>query len=211
MKASARGYAILTEKLKPDMAVLEGGYAIESALPYINMGILMALAGIDYDNIVEPKYDKAQLTESREVVEKVDNMIRDLMSVWNIREKANLDKIFGPGEFYERKKSVYYDTDSFVEEQKEKVKRCSCCSGYIAIDSIASHGLLRSYHVYGLTIPFGVCSTCRQDAYELYESAKKNKDYRYVYLQDKSEDSYLSYGRSRNYELRTSGSGGGVF
>ncbi|RYD02436.1 hypothetical protein N752_24200 [Desulforamulus aquiferis] len=35
MLITAQGYAQLTEKLKPDLAVLEGGYAIETALPML--------------------------------------------------------------------------------------------------------------------------------------------------------------------------------
>ena len=56
MLISAQGYARLTEKLKPDLAVLEGGYAIETALPYVNLAILLALAGKDYTSVVEPGY-----------------------------------------------------------------------------------------------------------------------------------------------------------
>jgi acetoin utilization deacetylase AcuC-like enzyme len=46
MRFSAQGYAKLNEKLAPDMAVLEGGYAIQSALPYVNTGIILAMAGL---------------------------------------------------------------------------------------------------------------------------------------------------------------------
>jgi acetoin utilization deacetylase AcuC-like enzyme len=45
MNFSARGYAELTRLLKADIAVLEGGYSIEGALPYINTGIILAMAG----------------------------------------------------------------------------------------------------------------------------------------------------------------------
>ncbi len=45
MNFSAHGYAELTSRLKPHIAVLEGGYSIESALPYVNVGIILALAG----------------------------------------------------------------------------------------------------------------------------------------------------------------------
>lgn len=210
MRASARGYALLTEKLKPDMAVLEGGYAIESALPYINMGILMALAGIDYDNIVEPKYNEVLLRESKTTIDSVDEMIRDLRKIWKLRKSVKLDKIFGTEEFFEQKKSVFYDTDSFVEEQTERVKRCGNCSGYITIDSQASHGYLRSYNIYGITVPFGACLNCRREAYRSYETAKRSKSYRYVYMQDKPNDDYYSYRRSSNYELKTTGTGGGM-
>ncbi len=38
MRFSAQGYARLNELLKPDIAVLEGGYSIQGALPYVNPG-----------------------------------------------------------------------------------------------------------------------------------------------------------------------------
>ncbi|MEZ4550930.1 MAG: hypothetical protein R2874_10750 [Desulfobacterales bacterium] len=50
MHFSAQGYADLTALLKPDIAVLEGGYSIEGALPY-GIGIIRAMAGVDYSNV----------------------------------------------------------------------------------------------------------------------------------------------------------------
>ena len=55
MNFCAQGYAALTELLSPDIAVLEGGYSIEGALPYVNLGIILAMAGIDYSKIREPR------------------------------------------------------------------------------------------------------------------------------------------------------------
>ena len=37
---------------------MEGGYSIETALPYVNMGIIMAMAGLDYSNLYEPDYNE---------------------------------------------------------------------------------------------------------------------------------------------------------
>jgi len=66
MKVSAQGYARLNEKLKPDIAVLEGGYAVETALPYVNTGIILAMAGLDYSHVVEPDYDPERLRQTPE-------------------------------------------------------------------------------------------------------------------------------------------------
>ncbi|MGC8719601.1 MAG: histone deacetylase family protein, partial [Thermodesulforhabdaceae bacterium] len=54
MRFSAQGYAKLTQKISPHIAVLEGGYSIEGALPYVNVGIILALAGIDFSHVKEP-------------------------------------------------------------------------------------------------------------------------------------------------------------
>jgi len=65
MNFSARGYADLTAMLKPDIAVLEGGYSIEGALPYVNLGIVLAMAGVDYSRIKEPDYDPEGIARQR--------------------------------------------------------------------------------------------------------------------------------------------------
>ena len=57
MNFTAQGYAKLNHILSPDIAVLEGGYTIEGALPYMNLGIILAMAGLDYSNVHDPDYD----------------------------------------------------------------------------------------------------------------------------------------------------------
>jgi len=69
MKFTAQGYAKLNEKLNPDIAVLEGGYSLEGALPYINLGIILAMAGLDYSRIQEPDYDPEKLKQPAEITE----------------------------------------------------------------------------------------------------------------------------------------------
>jgi len=208
MKATAKGYAMLTEKLKPDMAVLEGGYAIESALPYVNMGIILALAGLDYSYVIEPGYTTEKAREDSEVVGQVQKMVEDLRKVWVKRDSINLDKIFGKGTYWSREKSIFYDTDSIIEKQIEEVRRCNDCAGVLTVDSQAAHGLLRSYHIYAVSIPIGACSTCREIALEKYERAKREEKYRYVYLQDKPNDAFITYRRSAKREVRLGKTGG---
>jgi len=64
MRFSAQGYAKLNEKLAPDMAVLEGGYAIQSALPYVNTGIILAMAGLDYSCVREPDFKPGMFVQA---------------------------------------------------------------------------------------------------------------------------------------------------
>ncbi len=45
MLFTARGYAELNRRLAPDIAVLEGGYSVETALPYINLALIMPWPG----------------------------------------------------------------------------------------------------------------------------------------------------------------------
>ena len=68
MNFSAQGYALLNEKLNPDIAVLEGGYSIQGALPYVNLGICLAMAGVDYSGVLEPNFDADVLRQSDNVI-----------------------------------------------------------------------------------------------------------------------------------------------
>ncbi|MCQ8894503.1 MAG: histone deacetylase [Methanolinea sp.] len=64
LAVTARGYAELVRKARQLagevcggrlVAVLEGGYSVEGGLPYTNLGIAAALAGLDLENIREPE------------------------------------------------------------------------------------------------------------------------------------------------------------
>ena len=69
MKLSAQGYAALNAALRPHIAVLEGGYAIRGALPYVNLGICLALAGLPATDIREPGWTPEATRQRPEVGE----------------------------------------------------------------------------------------------------------------------------------------------
>ena len=110
MHFSAQGYAELTSRLKPHIAVLEGGYSIESALPYMNVGIILALAGMDYSRITEPDYEPEKLRQKPDVSQKIEKVVEEAMKIWKegpeVREKnRSQDKMF------QRGRHIFYDTD----------------------------------------------------------------------------------------------------
>ena len=72
MRFSAQGYATLNDRLSPDIAVLEGGYSIEKALPYVNVGIILAMAGMDYSHVKEPDYDPLSIQESDDMLRRIE-------------------------------------------------------------------------------------------------------------------------------------------
>ena len=86
MNFSAQGYADLTAMLKPDIAVLEGGYSIEGALPYVNLGIVLAMAGVDYSRIKEPNYDPESIRQTPEVTAAIEKIGDIVLSIWQNRE-----------------------------------------------------------------------------------------------------------------------------
>ena len=54
---------------KSGYTVLEGGYSIEGALPYVNLGIILAMAGLDFSNVREPDYDEEALQQTKRTTE----------------------------------------------------------------------------------------------------------------------------------------------
>jgi hypothetical protein len=181
MNVTAQGYARLNDKLDPDIAILQGGYSIEGALPYINVGIILAMAGIDYSSIREPDYKEAITTQPAEITDQIDETIDYLLSKW--KEAAALDKQEKfTGDYYQTEREVFYDTDQIREEQQIKIKNCSACSGLISIITQASPDKYGTSKV--IIIPLAACSECKELGYEEYKRVSSAQLAR-IYLLDK--------------------------
>src|SRR5699024_6311829 len=111
-----------------DLAVLEGGYSIETALPYINLGIILAMAGLDYSHIEEPDYKKERLKQAKDITKKVQNISDKVYNRWKNRYNLKRKNLKGL-DYVERPLQVYYDTDGILENQIQNFKVCSKCSG----------------------------------------------------------------------------------
>lgn len=194
MRFTAKGYGLLTEKLKPDLVVLEGGYAVESALPYVNMAVILALAGQDYSKIIEPDLRADLIHERKEVLDHTDAVIERVWQLWQDAKNYDKEKLFGKGKFYSKKKSIFYDTDYISENQMEKVRICDKCGGWIGINTYLDRGPYKG-NSYCISIPLYACDKCRAEAEEEYQEKCKEKVYDNVYLQDKREDKYLLNGK----------------
>lgn len=185
MRFSAQGYARLTEILQPHIAVLEGGYSIEGALPYVNLGIILAMAGLDYSQVREPEYDAAALRQSDDISRYIKKLTKHIMDQWKERE-ALREKLIGASTWIERVKNIYYDTDGISERQVEKVRICNDCGGLVAIESTADTGNT----IFAVIVPVKGCQECRQQARDLYRQSKKG-EYRLVYFQDNDKELFL--------------------
>lgn len=191
---SSRGYAQLNDKLKPDLCVLEGGYSVETALPYINMGILMAMAGIDYSNLREPDYKPDYSREKprnmkiiREIVERqLDNYSRrEYMQAQALEQRD--------GKHYAYEDYIYYDTDQISENQAVQINLCPDCPGYTLIDSTGRYRTGSQKRVFCISIPIFACAHCQHTAQNLYkEMAENSAKFELIYLQDKSADIFAS-------------------
>lgn len=186
MNFSAQGYAALTSLLKPDIAVLEGGYSIEGALPYVNVGIILAMAGIDYSKVKEPNYDPDSIRQTPEITSYIKKLGEEILINWEQRGKIE-EKIRGAKELDERDRNIFYDTDSLHEKQKETIRVCSDCSGAIRIDSSSDRGS----HILAIHIPRKACRDCKGLGYKWYDTADA-REYDMIFLQDRTEDKYLT-------------------
>jgi acetoin utilization deacetylase AcuC-like enzyme len=188
MNVTAGGYAGITELLQPDIVVLEGGYSIEGALPYVNVGIILALAGLDYSAVREPDFPPKEAPKV--VKEAVQRTVGFLQEVWQKHAELDLDRIFGSGPTFKRRRRIYYDTDEIMELQQEEIRRCNDCSGFRVIISSADKYQGKGKRIGAVVIPWHVCKRCRCEAETAFERLKHQNELEYVYLQDVENDCY---------------------
>lgn len=183
MNFSAQGYATLNERLNPDIAVLEGGYSIQGALPYVNTGIILAMAGLDYSGVVEPDYHLGKWRQSERVTDQVRRIAEQVNERWLKREELS-KREYGDRLTVTRRRQVYYDTAGIMEIQVQEFKVCSECPGVNTVHSYNDRGASMA----GITIPRKACHACREEGYKLFEHAAATKK---SYLQDMSSDDYM--------------------
>ncbi|WP_035171969.1 histone deacetylase family protein [Caldanaerobius polysaccharolyticus] len=179
MAISAQGYAELNRRINPDIAVLEGGYSIEGALPYVNVGIMLAMAGLDFSGIREPDYSEEMSRQSRLEMDYIKRVCDEVYKKWSQRDVLRERYLQGK-KVVERQRRIYYDTDNIMEYQREKTWVCSC-SGLTCIESHAEGD-----KVYAVIIPRDACDRCYEAGIQEWEKARKV--YGAVYLQDKRND-----------------------
>jgi acetoin utilization deacetylase AcuC-like enzyme len=185
MNFSARGYATLNAQLKPDIAVLEGGYAVENALPYVNVGIIMAMAGMDTSFVKEPNYDRDYQNQPPEITRNIKQIVEQLRGLF--LEGGLKILPYEEGIIVERSRDVFYDTDGIHERQHEKIRCCRQCAGALAIASTSNLG----QHILAVQIPVEACVACRQVGLAWFEEGTRGA-FSHVYLQDRIRGVYES-------------------
>jgi acetoin utilization deacetylase AcuC-like enzyme len=185
MNFSAQGYATLTSRLKPDIAVLEGGYSIEGALPYVNVGIILALAGLDFSKVQEPDYHPGRIRQSADITHYIEKLAVTVGNHWKKSREAR-ESQRNTRQLAERQRSIFYDTDNILETQKERIRVCPDCGGALSIDSWTDTG----YHIYAVHIPRKACKACQEIGYQWYDEVQ-GPPYDRVFLQDRRQRQYL--------------------
>jgi acetoin utilization deacetylase AcuC-like enzyme len=189
MNFTAQGYAKLTEKLRPDIAVLEGGYAIQGALPYVNLGLCLALAGLDYSGVVEPGLDRLKLRQEDQVTDYIRSICSQVRGLYFDPPRSALKGEEFEG-WHSRHKDVYYDTDGISESQVESVQLCSDCAGTLKIETWSTVNPLSLC----VQIPCRACDRCHASGLRLFEEAQVKGAYRYMQLINRRDKDYRQLG-----------------
>ncbi len=184
MNFSAHGYAELTTLLKADIAVLEGGYSIEGALPYVNTGIVLAMAGLDYSHLSEPGYDPQRYRQSGETTQYIQRTGDKVLEIW--RQRRELARSIRSKEnSHRRSRNIFYDTDNIHESQNETIRICDHCGGALRIESSAN----RRKPILAVHIPVKACAACQDQGHQWFETADRER-FDHVYLQNRVDDTY---------------------
>lgn len=183
MNLTAQGYAQLTDLLQADIAVLEGGYSIQGALPYVNLGICLSMAGLDHSGVREPDFDAvkhAQRPEIQDYLAKLCDALPELYFNPPPASQACTDGQF-EGDRFVRLKNIYYDTDNISEAQTEELHLCNSCRGILKVVSRTT----KHPPCLGVEIPIDACPSCRQRGLQLFDEAQTGDGFRYSQLIDR--------------------------
>lgn len=195
MNVSARGYGKITELLKPDLAVLEGGYSIQGALPYVNLAIILALAGEDYSGIIEPQKANRRMIDLeilRKYLGQLKKEHQQVQPAWITRQEQFLPS----GDWFYLAHNIFYDTDMFEEQRQEYVRKCSNCPGTLLTLSQTDQSHTQAVLI---RIPFESCPVCEQAGYDLAETYQQTS--KSVLLQNQLRNEVRFWKDSREVNL----------
>ena len=163
MNVTAKGYAELVDLLQADIAVLEGGYSVQEALPYVNTGIILSMAGLDYSRVIEPNY--VEQHQSADVTRYIDDLILKWKDQWARLEEIARDELIGHKDSWVRDYSVYYDESGVQEERRETVRLYPDKIGWHSIESYGNYGPYAKQSVYAMFIPWQADDATREEAF----------------------------------------------
>lgn len=188
MQVTAKGYGQLAEKLNAHIAVLEGGYSIQDALPYVNTAIVLAMAGLDYSHVIEPNRREGDYKQRNDVTNYIDDIIGKWKMQWANRQKMQEKTLANLGDYWTNHRSIYYDETGISETQKEVIRLYKDSLGWHSIESSSHGGPFGYQQVYAMVIPRQASAQCRREARdEAYKQKKLGQCQKYVIL-DESQD-----------------------
>ncbi|MEF2231443.1 MAG: histone deacetylase, partial [Pseudodesulfovibrio sp.] len=171
-----------------------GGYSIQGALPYVNLGLCLSMAGVDYSHIREPNYNPELLRQDERTGAYIEELCRQLPRLYFDPPplKPGNDPRLGviSGDRFIRNRQIYYDTDGINEVQQETVVLCDKCRGLYKVESRADSGPL----CLGVEIPPDACPDCKSRGYRLVEDGQLKGNYRYIQLINRLDREYVRFG-----------------
>jgi hypothetical protein len=182
MKLTAQGYARMSEMINPDIAVLEGGYAIQGALPYTNLAIIMSMAGLDWTEVKEPMPAGGPPATRADTLDYVQKMA-DIIHKTRVKPAPNHSGSVLREGWWLREKRVFYDTHAVTqdssrdwptfinERRRESLKECPDCPGLLVVETASEVSPLRTF----LRLPANACPKCRALAEEKAAALEKAK------------------------------------
>ncbi len=182
MNFTAQGYAQLNQMLRPDICVLEGGYSIEGALPYTNLGIILAMAGLDTSHVREPDYAPEKFVQSAELNAHINRVCDAALNLFARREALRKEAL--NTSIHRSSRNIFYDTTGFVVQEEKEYHLCPRCPGY---SKTSTKGLSRQLQAF--TIPFNGCPACQQKARNAFAAIPKTS-HGHIVLQDRIADIY---------------------
>ncbi len=171
MRLSARGYGKLVEIINPHLSVLEGGYSIQGALPYVNLAVALSLAGMDYSRVIEPLWSEGKAHTDRKVLTYIDQLADVTLERFHAPQRIGHEYTLQNG-FWRRDRTVYYDTDGIREEQREELFDCPDCPGFLRIRTKADRGRWTSI----VELPRRACAACKGKAEDAYRQAVARRE-----------------------------------
>jgi len=183
MNFTAQGYARLNRMLSPDICVLEGGYSIEGALPYTNLGIVLAMAGLDTSHVKEPDYDPQNFIQPPEMNSYIEGLCKQARDVFDSR--IPLGQNLSKKPFETSTKRIFYDTTGFTVEETRIFHLCKQCPGYT---EITASGLNNDIHAF--SVPFNCCEKCHTRAKDNFHKSGSSSRRNITILQDRISDVY---------------------
>ncbi|MDR3175433.1 MAG: histone deacetylase [Desulfovibrio sp.] len=171
MRLSARGYAEMVRCINPDVAVLEGGYSIQGALPYVNLAVILALAGMDFSRVVEPAWRDDLAATSTECMDYIRRLRDSTLTTFERPGNAASGHRFENGWFV-RERDIYYDTDGIHEQQNERLRACENCPGLLLIRTRTHY----SDWSVCIHIPRSACPDCASAGEERKREAERKRE-----------------------------------
>ncbi|MDR1308763.1 MAG: histone deacetylase [Deltaproteobacteria bacterium] len=180
MKFTARGYAEMSALIDPDVAVLEGGYAIQGALPYTNLAIIMSMAGLDWRRVNEPAPRYGFPKTSPETLDYIERLAEAIHRRRRNPIPAQSGSVLRDG-WWERDRRIFSDTHavtrdlehswpSFLNERRhEALRDCPDCPGLLRIETSSEVFPKGGSYVW---LPHDPCPRCLALAEDIRKGAR---------------------------------------